>query len=115
MLQETLFNIPYYTIPTLNYKKKKKQLTNLLKSYPEKKQGIQPFSTNRQSNRDGLAQGFSKILNEELDLLAQKVKANIQIKKIIFLIIFLFILHYHFFDIIKRCSSIRFFGIYRVF
>ena len=82
MIQETLFNIPYYTLPTLNFKVKKKQLTNLLKSYPEKKQGIQPFSTNRQSNRDGLAQGFSKILNEELDLLAQKVKANIQIKDI---------------------------------
>ena len=61
MIQETLFNIPYYTLPTLNFKVKKKQLTNLLKSYPEKKQGIQPFSTNRQSNRDGLAQGFSKI------------------------------------------------------
>ena len=35
MLQETLFNIPYYTLPTLNFVKKK-QLTNLL-SYPEKK------------------------------------------------------------------------------
>ena len=74
MIQETLFNIPYYTLPTLNFKVKKKKLTNLLKSYPEKKTGIQPFSTNRQSNRDGLAQGFSRILDEELNMLAQRVK-----------------------------------------
>ena len=81
MIQETLFNVPYFTIPTLNFKTKKKQLTNLLKSYPEKKTGIQPFSTNRQSNRDGLAQGFSKILEEELGLLTQKLKAGVAIKE----------------------------------
>ena len=82
MIQETLFNIPYYTLPTLNFKVKKKKLTNLLKSYPEKKTGIQPFSTNRQSNRNGLAQGFSKILEEELNLLTNKVKAGVKIKDI---------------------------------
>ena len=82
MIQETLFNIPYYTIPTLNFKTKKKQLTNLLKSYPEKKTGIQPFSTNRQSNRDGLAQGFSKIIEEESGLLTQKLKSGVAIKDI---------------------------------
>ena len=82
MIQETLFNIPYYTLPTLNFKVKKKKLTNLLKSYPEKKTGIQPFSTNRQSNRDGLAQGFSRIMNEELNLLAQRVKSNVKITDI---------------------------------
>ena len=76
MLQETLFNIPYYTLPTLNFKVKKKQLTNLLKAYPEKKTGIQPFSTNRQSVRNGLADGFSKILEEELGLLTNKLKAG---------------------------------------
>ena len=82
MIQETLFNIPYYTLPTLNFKVKKKKLINLLKSYPEKKTGIQPFSTNRQSNRNGLAQGFSKILEEELNLLTNKVKAGVKIKDI---------------------------------
>ena len=82
MIQETLFNIPYYTLPTLNFKVKKKKLTNLLKSYPEKKTGIQPFSTNRQSNRNGLAQGFSKILEEELNLLTNKVKAGVKITDI---------------------------------
>ena len=82
MIQETLFNIPYYTIPTLNFKTKKKQLTNLLKSYPEKKTGIQPISTNRQSNRNGLAQGFSKINSEELNLLTQKLKMGVAIQDI---------------------------------
>ena len=82
MIQETLFNIPYYTLPTLNFKVKKKKLINLLKSYPENKTGIQPFSTNRQSNRNGLAQGFSKILEEELNLLTNKVKAGVKISDI---------------------------------
>ena len=70
MLEESLFNIPYYTLPTLNFKVKKKQLTNLLKSYPEKKQGIQPFSTNRQSNRDGLIQVQSPLTTRNDDLTA---------------------------------------------
>ena len=35
----------YYTLPTLNFKVKKKKLTNLLKSYPERKQAFSAFST----------------------------------------------------------------------
>jgi len=82
MLQETLFNIPYYTIPTLNFKTKKKQLTNLLKSYPEKKHGIQTFSTNRQVDRSGLAQGFTQIIGEELELLSKKLERDLAISDI---------------------------------
>ena len=37
MIEETLFRIPYWTIPTLNFSTKKKQLTNLLKSFPDRK------------------------------------------------------------------------------
>ena len=82
MLQETLFNIPYFTIPTLNFKKKKKQLTNLLNSYPEEKHGIQTFSTNRQNDRSGLVEGFNQIVGEELNLLTQRLKMGIQINDI---------------------------------
>ena len=68
MIQETLFNIPYYTLPTLNFKVKKKKLTNLLKSYPEKKTGIQPFSTNRQHDRSGFADAFAEARGNRQEL-----------------------------------------------
>ena len=67
MLKQTLFEIPSYQVPVLNFKTKKKQLTNLLKSYPEHREGIQTFLTNRQTNRDGLAQGFTDLLKEEFN------------------------------------------------
>ena len=43
MMEETLFRVPYWTIPTLNFSKKKQQLLTLLKAYPEKKHGMQTF------------------------------------------------------------------------
>ena len=82
MLQETLFNIPYYTIPTLNFSTKKKMLINLLKSYPEKKHGIQTFATNRQTDRSGLAEAFTQIVGEELELLSSKIKKHLHLKDI---------------------------------
>ena len=82
MLQETLFNIPYYTIPTLNFKEKKKKLTNLLNSYPEEKHGIQTFHTNRQSDRSGLSNGFAQIMGEELGLLTERLKHGLNIEDI---------------------------------
>lgn len=79
MIQETLFNIPFYTIPTLNWSEKKKTLIKLLKAYPDKKHGIQSFHTNRQSDRTGLKEAFSNIINEELSMLSQRIKKDIQI------------------------------------
>jgi hypothetical protein len=61
MMEETLFRIPYWTIPTLNFSTKKKQLLTLLKAYPEKKHGMQTFITNRQSDRSNLAEAFATI------------------------------------------------------
>ena len=63
MIEQSLFNIPYYTTPILDFKVKKKKLVNLLKSYPEKKHGMQTFFTNRQSNRDGLVEGFTELIS----------------------------------------------------
>ena len=54
MMEETLFRVPYWTIPTLNFSKKKQQLLTLLKAYPEKKHCMQTFYTNRQSDRSNL-------------------------------------------------------------
>jgi len=43
MIENTLFNIPMWSIPTLNFKKKKPQLEKLCKAFPERKHGMQTF------------------------------------------------------------------------
>ena len=73
MIEQSLFNIPYYTTPILDFKVKKKKLVNLLKSYPEKKHGMQTFFTNRQSNRDGLVEGFTELISKELNMSQRSV------------------------------------------
>jgi len=82
MLGGDLFKIPFYSTPVLNFKEKKKQLTNLLKSYPEERTGIQTFTTNRQTDRQGLVNGFVQILDEEFNLLTQQIKKHLQITDI---------------------------------
>ena len=63
MIPGNLFNIPMWRLPTLNFSKKKKQLEQLCKAYPERKHGIQTFATNRQRDRSGFAEAFSKGVN----------------------------------------------------
>ncbi len=82
MIPGSLFTIPMWTLPCLNFSKKKKQLEQLVKSFPERKHGIQTFSTNRQKDRSGFAEAFSKICGDELNMLSQKIKKDIQIEDI---------------------------------
>ena len=82
MIENTLFKINYWSTPVLNFSNKKKELLTLLKSYPEKRQGIQPFATNRQSDRSGFVEAFSNICNEELRMLSQRLKKDIQLEDI---------------------------------
>ena len=82
MIPGNLFTIPMWSIPCLNFSKKKKQLEKLVKAFPEKKHGMQPFATNRQSDRSGFAQAFSNICGEELNMLSGKLKKDIQIEDI---------------------------------
>tara|TARA_Y100001937_G_scaffold93617_1_gene126793 strand:- start:684 stop:1205 length:522 start_codon:yes stop_codon:yes gene_type:complete len=79
MIRNNLFEIPMWSLPTINFKKKKEQLTKLLKNYPEKRVGIQNFSTNRQTPRPNLIQAFSNIIEEELGLFSQQTKCDIAI------------------------------------
>ena len=51
MIKSNLFEIPYWSIPTLNFSEKSKKLKSLCRRHPEIKHGIQTFSTNRQSPR----------------------------------------------------------------
>ena len=82
MIPGNLFSIPMWSLPCLNFSKKKKQLEQLVKSFPERKHGIQTFATNRQKDRSGFAEAFSKICGEELNMLSQKIKKDIQIEDI---------------------------------
>ena len=82
MIEKTLFNIPVWSVPTLNFKKKKPQLEKLCKAFPERKHGMQTFSTNRQKDRTGFADAFNNIVGEELGMLSQKLKKDIQIQDI---------------------------------
>tara|TARA_B100000073_G_scaffold74960_1_gene56451 strand:- start:49 stop:573 length:525 start_codon:yes stop_codon:yes gene_type:complete len=82
MIPGTLFNIPMWTTPTLNFSKKKKQLEKLCKSFPEKKHGIQGFATNRQSDRTGFKEAFTHICGDELNMLSKRIQKDIQIEDI---------------------------------
>ena len=82
MIENTLFNIPVWSIPTLNFKKKKSQLEKLCKAFPERKHGMQTFYTNRQKDRTGFADAFNSIVGEELGMLSQRLKKDIQLQDI---------------------------------
>ena len=82
MIKKSLFDIPYWKIQTINFKKKKKELVTLLKSYPEEKKRIQEFATNRQSNRSGLIESFASIMNEELEFISKEIKKDFAITEV---------------------------------
>ena len=68
MIQESMFNIPYWTLPTLNFSEKKKKLQALCKRHPESKHGIQTFSTNRQSPRMSFFSTSDNIFNSSSNI-----------------------------------------------
>ena len=82
MIQGSLFNIPMWRLPCLNFSKKKKQLEQLVKAYPEKKHGIQPFYTNRQYDRSGFGDAFANIMETELEMLSKKIQKTIVLQDI---------------------------------
>jgi len=79
MIQETMFNIPYWTLPCIKFKDKKKKLQSLCRRHPESKNGIQTFSTNRQSPRIRFKEDLIIILEEELRMLSETLKRDIRI------------------------------------
>ena len=82
MMEGNLFRIPVWHLPCLNFSKKKKELETLCKGYPEKKVGLQTFSTNRQGPRPGMAEAFANILGDELNMLSKRLKKDIQLEDI---------------------------------
>ena len=82
MIPGTLFSIPMWRLPVLNFSKKKKELEQLCKAYPERKHGIQTFSTNRQGDRSGMATAFANILEQELSMFSKRIKRDIAFEDI---------------------------------
>ena len=92
MIQKSLFNIPCWKIQIINFEEKKKKLTKLLESYPEEpidiknwsniSSHLQEFTTNRQTDRSGLAEQFSSIMNKELEDISKSIKKDFAIPEI---------------------------------
>jgi len=92
MIQESLFNIPCWKIQVINFEEKKKKLTKLLESYPEEQldtenwanisSHVQEFTTNRQTDRSGLAEQFSSIMSEEMEDISKSIQKSFAIPEI---------------------------------
>ena len=82
MIPGSLFTIPMWSVPCLNFSKKKSQLEKLVKNFPETKHGLQSFSTNRQSDRTGFANAFSNLLADEFEMLSKRLKKNLALEDI---------------------------------
>jgi len=81
-IESSLFNIPFWQIQIINFEEKKKELVELLESYPEEKKGSQEFATNRQSDRSGLVDQFASIMNQELKAFTKEIKTDLGITEI---------------------------------
>jgi hypothetical protein len=79
MIEETLFRIPYWTIPSFDFKNKQKKLTKLIKKFPEERNELQKFETNRQKERLNIVNDFAEIMSAELNSLSNILKKDIAI------------------------------------
>jgi len=82
MIKKSLFDIPCWKIQTIDLDKKKKELVELLKSYPEEKKGIQDFSTNRHNDRSSLIKPFVSIMMKELEGFSIEIKKTFAITEV---------------------------------
>jgi hypothetical protein len=82
MIEQTLFKIPYWSMSSLNFKEKKKEVEKLLKNYPETKQGKQTFLTNRSVPKPNFADTFVKLFKEEFAVLSNVIKRDFRINDI---------------------------------
>jgi len=80
--KSVLFPIFCWKIRIIDFEKKKKELIEILEPYPEKRQGIQDFATNKQTNRDGLIEKFLSIMKQELEDFSKEIKKDIAITEV---------------------------------
>lgn len=77
-----LFEIKYLQLDVSDWYRKKPLIENLLSSVPNTRQNVQNFSTNRQSNTDGLIQPFLDILKDEFGEISKFLNNNLHLKSL---------------------------------
>lgn len=82
MKEDILFEINYLSLKVDNFKKKKQQLLDMLKDYPDYRKVNQNFFTNRQTDRSGMAEKFKKICAKEFATFNEKTKKHMIIEDI---------------------------------
>ena len=79
-MKQNLFEVPFWHMKVSNFEKKKSQLIDLLKDYPDKKTGLQKFYTNKQIVKENdYYQKFSSIMSDEITLFAKALKSDLEV------------------------------------
>ena len=80
MEKQNLFAVPCWHMKVADFEKKKSQLIDWLKDYPEEKTGVQKFYTNRQMIKENdYYQKFISIMSDEINLFAQTLKSDLEV------------------------------------
>jgi hypothetical protein len=77
-----LFEIKYFKCEVSNWKKKKEKIKLLFKDFPDTRNGIQHFLTNRQSDTSSLKQPFVDILQNEFQQISQFIKKDVNLESL---------------------------------
>ena len=79
-MKQNLFEVPFWHMKVSNFEKKKSQLIDLLKDYPDKKTGLQKFYTNKQIVKENdYYQKFGSIMSDEINLFAKALKSDLEV------------------------------------
>ncbi len=75
----SMFSIPLWSLRCEDWENKKRQLKDVLKTYPESRQDAGTFLSNRDTNREGLTDCFISLFQKEINLISQNFKRDISI------------------------------------
>jgi hypothetical protein len=79
-MKQNLFEVPFWHMNVSNFEKKKSQLIDWLKDYPEEKTGLQKFYTNKQIVKENdYCQKFISIMSHEINLFAKALKSDLEV------------------------------------
>tara|TARA_B100000900_G_C20560868_1_gene708837 strand:- start:943 stop:1467 length:525 start_codon:yes stop_codon:yes gene_type:complete len=79
---QNLFEIKYFRCNVDDWQTKKKKIELLFDKFPDTRNGIQKFLTNRQTDTSSLRQPFVDILKKEFDDISQFIKKDVGIERL---------------------------------
>ena len=82
MNEQIMFEINFLELEIKNFNEKKSRLLDMLKAYPEKRLKNQNFLTNRQSDRNGMAEKFEELMMNEIKNITENLKCNFKLQDI---------------------------------